>query len=291
MDPANNPIQDMYSPPPPPDSGDGGPLAKINAAIAQLTGILDNHPWERWVSVANDFIGKWLPLVVAIAGVLAFLIGFITAIRAEFPFGAVMGNFGFLAVALASLHLTPKALALPRTFLEKREPDPMRPELLYILKTTTVFATLISATILILRFDGAAFATALVILAAGALLTVVFGNPSLIGVKAAYPQNAIEETLCILLLPLKFVLSLSTLLVGIGTVAVFVYGIVQLFDRYVGEFMAIQSFNVSILAPVAIPLVVYLAYLVVTFTLDFYRAIVAVPRKLDELRKALEDKN
>lgn len=296
MEPENDSFQNTTIPPPEPspepspEPGADGPFAKINAAIAKTVGILDDHPWEKWVAETNNCIGKWLPFVVAAAGVVGFLTGFITSVRANLPFGAVIGNLGFLVAALVSMHLTPKALALPRAFLEKREPDPMRPELLYILKTNICFGTFIAAVILILRFDGDAFATALVTLAAGALLTIVFGTPSLIGVKADHPQNAIEEALCILLLPLKFALSLITPVVGVGTVVLFGLGVAKLFERYYGGFAALPFFAFAVLAPVAIPLAVYLAYLVVTFTLDLYRAIVAVPRKLDEVRKALEDK-
>ena len=130
MEPENDPVQNTITPPPPPspEPRDDGPFAKINAAIAKTVGILDNHPWEKWVAATNNFIGKWLPFVVALAGVVGFLTGFITSVRAELPFGAVVGNLGFLAAALVSMHLTPKALSLPRAFLEKREPDPMRPE-------------------------------------------------------------------------------------------------------------------------------------------------------------------
>ena len=281
-------------PPPttaPKPSSNDGPFAKINTCIVKTIGLLDNHPWERWVSVANDFIGKWLPFIVAIAGIAAFLVGFISGVRAQLPFSAVIANLGILAGTFLAMHLTPKALALPRSFLEKREADPMRPELLYILKVNACFGALVAAGILILQFDGNAFLMALQILAIGALLTVVFGNPALIGIKATHPQNAIEEVLCIFLLPLKLALSLLTLVVGIGTVALFVWGIEKLFDRSSIGFESMPLFGSAVLAPVAIPLAVYLLYLVVMFFLDLYRAIVAIPRKLDEVRKALEDKH
>lgn len=268
-----------------------GPFARIDAGLEKAMGLLDNHPWERWVAVANDFIGKWLPFVIAAAGVAGFLIGFISCIRYKAPFGTTVANLAFLALALLSMHLAPKALALPRAFLDKREPDPMRPELLYIFKALHFFGALIWGISLILMFDSDLFWAALIVLVSGALLTIVFGNPGLIGVKAAHPQNAIEEVLCILLLPIKVVLSLLTLVIGLGTVGLFVYGIVELCRSNYGGIETLPLFGMAIGAPVLIPLAVYLVYLLLMFTLDFYRAIVSVPRKLDDVRKAIEGKH
>ena len=44
-------------------------------------------------------------------------------------------------------------------------------------------------------------------------------------------------------------------------------------------------FGATAIIPFVVPLAVYLVYLVVVFTFDFYRAIVSIPRKLDELSK------
>jgi hypothetical protein len=49
--------------------------------------------------------------------------------------------------------------------------------------------------------------------------------------------------------------------------------------------IAAYAFGATALIPFVIPLAVYFLYLVMVFSLDFYRAIVSIPRKMDELKK------
>ena len=284
---------------PPESPADGEPSAdcfadkvagcsgKVDAAVGKCLGIVENHPWEDWLAAANGFIGRFLPLVIGAAGVLAFAVGLVTAIRYDLPFSFVLGNVGILVAALFSMHLAPKAMALPRSFIEKAEPDAVRPELLYIAKILFGLGGLVLSVWLLLQFDGGALATAIVLAVASFLALVVLSHPGLIGLKAGYPTNAVEETITILLFPLKFVLSLLTLVVGLTTVVLLVVGVVNVFSNG-GE--AFADFSAAALAPVVVPVGAYAAYLTIMFVLDLYRAVVSLPRKLDELRKAVEAK-
>lgn len=283
---------------PPPESAPESPApsiadkvagcsGKVDAAVGKCLGFVENHPWESWLAAANGFIGKFLPLVIAAAGVLAFAVGLVTAIRYDLPFSFVLGDFGILVATLFSMHLAPKAMALPRSFVEKAEPDAARPELLYIAKILFGLGGIVLAVWLVLQFDGDAFVAAVVTAVVSVLAIIVFSHPGLVGLKADYPTNAVEETITIVLFPLKLVLSLLTLVVGIVTVVLLVVGVVNVFSNG-GE--AFADFSAAALAPVVVPVGAYVAYLTVVFVLDLYRAIVSLPRKLDDLRKAVESK-
>lgn len=264
-----------------------GCAGKVDAAVGKCLGLVENHPWEDWLAAANGFIGKFLPLVIGVSGVLAFAVGLVTAIRYDQPFSFVLGNVGILVAALFSMHLAPKAMALPRSFIEKAEPDAVRPELLYIAKTLLGLGGLVVSVWLLLQFDGGALVAAIVLAVASFLVLVVLSHPGLIGLKADYPMNVVEESITLLLFPLKLVLSLLTLVVGITTLVLLVVGVVNVFSNG-GE--AFADFSAAALAPVVVPLCAYAAYLATVFVLDLYRAVVSLPRKLDELRKAVESK-
>ena len=264
-----------------------GCAGKVDAAVGKCLGLVENHPWEDWLAAANGFIGRFLPLVIGVSGVLAFAVGLVTAIRYDLPFSFVLGNVGILVAALFSMHLAPKAMALPRSFIEKAEPDAVRPELLYIAKILLGLGGLVVSVWLLLQFDGGALATAIALAVDSFLALVVLSHPGLIGLKAGYPTNAVEETITILLFPLKFLLSLLTLVVGLTTVVLLVVGVVNVFSNG-GE--AFADFSAAALAPVVVPLGAYVAYLAIMFVLDLYRAVVSLPRKLDELRRAVESR-
>ena len=140
----------------------------------------------------------------------------------------------------------------------------------------------------VLQFNGAAFVRALIAAAVAVLMIIICSNPSLIGVKPGYPTNAVEECLTILLVPVRFVLSLLSVLIGVGSVCGLVYGIVTVFTY--GPLLASMVFGGTALVPLVLPLAVYCGYLLAMFVLDLYRAIVCIPRKLDDVRRAIEEK-
>ena len=260
---------------------------KVNSFVEKLLGLVGDHPWEAWLAKFNGWVGTYLPAVIAVSGVLAFVTGLVTAIRYDAPLSIVISLAGILIGTLFSLHLTPKALALSRSFIEKGEAGAMRPELLYINKVVLGLGGIVLAAYLILQFDSDAFVAGLISLVVALLAIIVFSRPAIVGVKADYPTNGVEEAITILLFPIKFLLALLTSVVGVGTVGVLAYGIVKLFsDGMEGALFLL----VAALLPFLLPIVVYFAYLCTAFVLDFYRALVSIPRKLDDVRKAIEAK-
>jgi hypothetical protein len=260
---------------------------KVNSLVEKLLGLVGDHPWEAWLAKFNGWVGTYLPAVIAVSGVLAFITGLVSAIRYDAPLSIVISLIGVLIGTLFSIHLTPKALALSRSFIEKGEAGAMRPELLYILKVVLGLGGIVLAIYFILQFNSEAFVAGLIALVVALLAIIVFSRPAIVGIKADYPTNGVEESITILLFPIKFVLALLTFVVGVGTVGVFVYGIVMLFSS--GMEGALFLLGAALL-PFILPIVVYFTYLCTAFVLDFYRALVSIPRKLDDVRKALEAK-
>ena len=113
-------------------------------------------------------------------------------------------------------------------------------------------------------------------------MIICLERPGIVGVKPDYPANCVEEVIALVLFPVRVLIALLTLLIGMAAVGGIIYGIVQWFDDGLS---AAMTFGAAAFVPFLVPLVVYFIYLVVVFTLDFYRAIVSVPRKLDELKK------
>ena len=260
----------------------------INFAVNKVLGYVGDHPWEEWLKIANRYIGLFLPAVIGISGVLAWAIGLIAAIKYELPLSLVLGVFGILVAAAFSMHLAPKALSLSRSFVEKSEPEAMRPEFLHILKVVVGLGGMVYAIYQLVQFTSSSFVGALVTAFLSILVTIVCTRPGLVGAKAAYPTNGVEEAITILLFPLRTLLSLLSFIVGIVAVVGFVYGVVQLFAD--GILSALFVFTGTALVPFLLPLVVYFITLLVMFILDFYRALVSIPRKLDDVRMTLESK-
>lgn len=259
---------------------------KVDGFIEKMLGLVGNRPWNAWLAKLNGWIGTFLPAVIAVSGALALIAGIVSAIRYELPFSFVLIIVGSVLVGtLFSIHLAPKALSLTRSFIEKGEADAIRPELLYINKVVLGLGGLVLAIFLILQFDSDAFVGAIVSLGVAVLAIIVFSCPAIVGVKADYPSNGVEEAIAILLFPIKFLLALLTLIVGIATVALFVVGVVKLFDN---GLEGATYLLVAALMPFLLPLAVYFIYLCTAFLLDFYRALVSIPRKLDDVRKTLE---
>lgn len=260
---------------------------KVDAVVEKGLGLVGDHPWENWMKVFTEYASKFLPAVIAVSGIIGFLVGLIMSIKNDAPFSVVMGNFGILVATVFSMHLAPKALALPQSFISQKEPEAMRPELLYILKVLLGLGGVIMA--LVLLCEGLV-QLALVLAVLAILQIIICTRPALVGIKPGYPTNAVEEFLTMVLLPLKIVLALLPFIVVVAAVGGFIYGVTFLFK---GEFAIMVSpgvFGAAALAPLLLPLAVYVLYLFVSFMLDLYSALVSIPRKLDEVKKAIEDK-
>ena len=126
---------------------------KVDACVESAIGFVGNRPWEDWLKVANTYITRLLPAAIAVAGVLAFVTALVSTIRMNAPFSDVVNTLWFLVPTLFSIHLAPKALVLMRSFVEKREADAIRPELMYIMKVVCGFGGLLLGAYLLLCFN------------------------------------------------------------------------------------------------------------------------------------------
>ena len=95
-------------------------------------------------------------------------------------------------------------------------------------------------------------------------------------------MDCVEEIIALILFPVKVVIALMTPLIGLATVIGIGYGIVLWFDNGFGSALA---FGFAAILPLVLPIFVYFGYLLAVCTLDLYKAIVSIPRKLDELKK------
>lgn len=255
---------------------------KVDALVESALGIIGNRPWDSWLDTANKYISKFLPAAIALAGVLACLTGLITMIKNDAPFSMVVKQLFILVPVLFAMHLAPKALALTRSFIEKGEPAVIRPELMYIMKVICGIGGILLGVYLLLNFDKDLVSTAIAAMIFAVLMIICLERPGIVGVKPGYPANCVEEVIALVLFPVRVLIALLTLLIGMAAVGGIIYGIVQWFDNGLA---AAMTFSTAAFVPFLVPLVVYFIYLVVVFTLDFYRAIVSIPRKLDELKK------
>lgn len=257
--------------------------SKIDGAVERVLGIVGDHPWEKWLSAINEGIAKFMPAIIAVAAVVGCVAGLIITIKNDAPFSMVIANLWILVLGVFSMHLAPKALALPRSFIEKNELEAVRPELLYVLKVLLGLGGLVLSAYLILQFSADSFKVAIAVIVFSLLSIIVLTRPEIIGVKAGYPTNCVEEAVTLILMPVRFVLAMMTFLIGIATIGGLIYGLIAIFDN---GLEAILYLDVTTVVPLFAPLAVYFAYLNIMFFLDLYRAVVSIPRKLDEFRKA-----
>ena len=255
---------------------------KADALVEGALGIIGNRPWDSWLGTANKYISIFLPAVIALAGVLSCLTGLITMIKADARFSVVVKQLFILVPVLFAMHLAPKALALTRSFIEKGETAVIRPELMYIMKVIFGIGGILLGVYLLLNFDKDLVVMAIAALIFAVLMIICLERPGIVGVKAGYPVNCVEEVIALVLFPVRVLIALLTLLIGMAAVGGLVYGIVLWFDDGLSAAIA---FGATAFVPFVVPLIVYFIYLVVVFTLDFYRAIVSIPRKLDEMKK------
>lgn len=255
---------------------------KVDALVEGALGIIGNRPWDSWLGTANKYISMFLPAVIALAGGLACLTGLITMIKADAPFSMVVKQLFVLVPVLFAMHLAPKALALTRSFIEKGEPAVIRPELMYIMKVIFGIVGILLGVYLLLNFDKDLVVMAIATLIFAVLMIICLERPGIVGVKPGYPVNCVEEVIALVLFPVRVLIALLTLLIGMAAVGGLVYGIVLWLDDGLSAAIA---FGATALVPFVVPLIVYFIYLVVVFTLDFYKAIVSIPHKLDEMKK------
>lgn len=270
------------------DAKIAGKLGVIDRIINNAIGFIGNRPWEKWFGACNDYITKGLPLIVGTSGAIAFILALCTAVSNNLPVSIIFACLAMLLITVFSVHLTPKALALLRSLVEKGEPELMRPEYIYICKVVSGLGGLILALFLLLQFSAKTFIPAIGIAVYAVLSIIVYSKPSLFGVKEGYPQNCAEEYITLIMFPVKVILALSTILIGIAVAIGFVCGVIAIRSNGLGE--GIIIFFVTALIPFVAPLVIYFAYLLLMFCFEAYRAMVSIPRRLESLQKALSDR-
>ena len=259
----------------------------VDRSIGKALGLVENHPWESWLTSVNALVVRVVPLFIAVAAVLGFLVGLILAIKYDMPISRVFSIMVILLVGLLAMHLSPKTIGLSSSLLSKREEDAVRPELLYILKVLLSFGGLCFGIYLLFQFSGITTVFALCAFLIAFLALVLLSHPAIIGTKADYPTNVVEEGCALVLIPLKIVLALLPLLLGIGCVVGLVMGVVKMFSNGA---MALSVFVGTVLLPFFLPLIVYYCFLTLVGFIDFISGIASIPRKLDEVKKAFGER-
>ena len=255
---------------------------KVDNFVESVLGVIGNRSWDSWLNTANRYISKFLPLAIVLAGVLACITGLVVITKNDLPFSWAIKVLCFLIPVAFAMHLAPKALALVRSFVENGEAEAMRPELMYVLKVVLGLGGLLLGLYLLLNFDAYLMRCAIVSIVIAVLMLICLGCPSIVGLKAGYPINCVEEVITLVMFPIRVMIALITPLTGIAVLGGLVYGVVQWFDD---GLVAATAFAGTAILPFLLPLAVYFAYLVVMLVLDLYKAMVSVPRKLDELKR------
>ena len=256
--------------------------SKLDGIVNKALGLIGDHPWDSWLATAGKYIKRFTPLAIAAAGLLACITTLVMAISHDAPISYVINTLWMLVPAALAMILAPKAMALTESLISKAEPIEVRPEVISIMKIIFGLGEILTGLFLLLKFNGYLVGNAIASIIIGVLNIIVLSRPQIIGMKAGYPTNCVEEIIAIVMYPVRTLITLMTPVIGIGVVGGIIYGIVGWFD---GSFEAEIRFGVTALAPFVLPFATYLAYLVVIFVIDICRAIVSIPRKIDELKR------
>lgn len=263
---------------------------KIDDLVEKALDKSGNHPWNDWMDRFLRQAARFLPIFVVISGLTATIVSVIAACsRRSASLGEMMFCLTYLVLTVFSAHLSPKALLLTRTMLTKREPDMIRPELIYIMKVAYGLGSLALALALLLTFTSGLVALAIPLAVFGVIMIIVLSRPELVGVKADYPTNVVEEFIALLMFPIKVVLAFLPFIVICLSLGLFGSGLGMAFRGGYSMYKATIPLLQATLCPFVVPMLAYFLYLMLTFALDFYRAIVSIPRKLDELAKATKE--
>lgn len=247
--------------------------------------------FDEWLKKTNKKITKFLTFATAITGILTWLIGMFDpdARIFDWELGPFI-NFWLIVPIILAVILTPKSLRLVNSLVEKGERDKMRPELLFIFRVLFGIIGFLSVVFCLylgyLGFNGhnedammLAVVLSIMIIIVTVLIILCLLYPDVIRVKPGYPTNCAEELVIILLLPMRITISLTILLTGV----VFVLGILRGLTE-AGKHDDLFYLLCTVIIPFALPFAAYITYLAMNFTLDLYRAITSIPRKLDELK-------
>lgn len=266
----------------------------VDNYISKGLGFIGERPWKQWFDTANHYILRLLPGVVAIAGVVAAVQSLRIAIFAGQLFSSLffytMGvTIGLLILTMFVMHLAPKAISLVLSVVEKSEPQLVRPELLYIFKVAFGLGGFLFAicSLFLGEFGwmlGGAFVAV--------LCTVVCTCPEVAGMQSGHPTNAIEEIISLIVFPVRLLLSFFAMLIGLLVTPAVVVGVIMtcMFGTGDTEAKGCAMLLMALVASLFAPLVIYFLVLIFNACMDLYRTVASLPRKLDDVRKAIENK-
>jgi hypothetical protein len=153
----------------------------------------------------------------------------------------------------------------------------------------TVLATIGAFVLLLQTKDFVIFVTALGGAAVLCYLGGVALSPEAISVKVGQEASAGEEIIGIVMFLMKLPLRLVPFLFGVGCLVAALAGFHLVYvtlaeEAFMGQMMAMPIAQ-GLLGVALLPLLVYLAFLLLYLQLDLVRAILVVPGKLDALRR------
>lgn len=257
-----------------------GIFETMNSFIDKALGFLTDHPWADWIKTGEKYIIKYLPFLVAVLGFWAFLSTFIIAVSGDLPFGdTIKSLIGLILLTVFVLYLMPKTTTLITSLHDNREDEAVRPQ---VLGTVKAVGLLFGASMLVM--PECDFVIISVLVGLSIVLIILASNPKIVGLKAAAPQSFAEELITICLLPYRIFVSLFAYFITLVALGGLIYGFWALCETEFSSPEPILIFSGTLVFIVVLPLIVYFMYLSVNFFAEIVRAIVALPKKLDDLR-------
>ncbi len=252
----------------------------MNSFIDKMLSFFTDHPWADWIKTGEKFIIKYLPFLVAGLGFWAFISTFIIAVNSNLPFGdTIKSLIGFVLLTVFVLYLMPKTTTLITSLHDNREDEAVRPQVLGAVKA---IGLLFGASMLVM--PECDFAVISVLVGLSIVLIILASNPKIMGLKAAAPRSFAEELITICLLPYRILVSLFAYFLTLVALGGLIYGFWALCETEFSSPEPILIFLGTLVLVVVLPLIVYFMYLSVNFFAEIVRAVVALPKKLDDLR-------
>lgn len=266
-------------------------VSKVGLLVEKVMDLIGGHPWDKWLRTAFYYTKRFIPAVIALIGVVAIISMLVVAVRAELKFGETIGAlvYPLLLTPLAIL-LTPWAIKLMQGFAEKSDDLDVRSELVYLMRGVFGFGGVIFSMCIFTQFESSIVDYGLIALAVGLASIIVFSCPSIIGIRVKKPANIVDEVCALIMLPVKAAVCLIVPLIAVFLVYGFYDGFMALCDSEFESPLGIEAMIDAMTVPLITPLAVYVVYLLCASICLIYRAVAGVPQKLDDIRKAIEEK-
>ncbi len=243
------------------------------------------------------FFSKWLTILghysLLIASILALLIGIIGAIRLE-SFMFFLTALGFSILVLVIQYIADK-FSHAGEILIKNNPTSLSSTA--FLDSLGLLAMIGGIVALLVNLYFAIKSPSLNALLTGVGLFVFLEfvalialNPELITVDVVKETTAGEEAIGILTFFIKKIIKLVPILFGLGVIIGTVMLLVSSFDLFSNERMLFAPAKIEwsyslIISSGLLPLLSYILFVLYYLVIDIIRAILSLPRKIDNLRK------